>query len=326
MAFVNDVQPLSGIGKYARELARRVDQDFFQISYPSKDEQWIADLDFDRKIRMRSFPVYERTLNNKLGVLDRKIPERDFYHFSNQDVVSKKDNAIWTVHDIFQVVWRDRNPSIYSHLKGSTIIVNSEYTKKQLEKLPFYNSLDIHVVYLGVDKEVFYPREVETRESKIRLLNVGTEVERKNILELYRVVDKLIKRTEKEVELIRIGSKSSKSQELIQNLGIEENVVYKSGLTEKELALEYNKADYFISTSKDEGFCLPVLEAIACGTKPVLSDIPVFQELYSDYAILTENYVEPILKGEKEVKVDKLEYSWEKTSKQSQRVYQEFLE
>jgi glycosyltransferase involved in cell wall biosynthesis len=325
MVFVNDVQPVSGVGKYSMELAKRLDTEFFQISYPSRNEKWMKDVNYDQKVEMLRSPIFEQTINKKFNILDRKLPERDFYHFSNQDIVSNKQNAIWTVHDIFPVTWHGKEPSMYNHLKDSTVIVNSEYTKQQLKKLPFYDSLDIHVVYLGVDKEIFRTIDsIEPAQDKIRIINVGTEVERKNISELFEVIAELKKKTKKEVELVRVGSQSSEFKKILQNLSIEENVVYKSGITEEKLAKEYNKADYFVSTAKDEGFCLPALEAIACGTKTILSDIPVFRELYSDYACVTENFVSEILTTHDIRTNDEIAYSWDKTAEQTQSVYNKF--
>ena len=58
----------------------------------------------------------------------------------------------------------------------------------------------------------------------------------------------------------------------------------------------YSNADIFVYLSIDEGFGLPPLEAMACGTNVVVSDIPVFREVYKDYAFYTkdENVMETI--------------------------------
>lgn len=59
-------------------------------------------------------------------------------------------------------------------------------------------------------------------------------------------------------------------QKLASYLGIRKNVVFTGSVSESELTAYYNVADLFIIMSEHEGFCVPVLEAIAAGI-PVLA-------------------------------------------------------
>src|SRR5580704_1675626 len=59
---------------------------------------------------------------------------------------------------------------------------------------------------------------------------------------------------------------------------------------DRELAALYRNCTLFVMASVYEGFGMPVVEAMACGARLVVSKIPVFQEIVGDY----ERYVEPL--------------------------------
>ena len=58
--------------------------------------------------------------------------------------------------------------------------------------------------------------------------------------------------------------------------------------TDQELLELYRESEVFVSLSAYEGFGIPVLEAFAMKCKILISDIPVYNELFSGYAHFTE--------------------------------------
>jgi glycosyltransferase involved in cell wall biosynthesis len=117
------------------------------------------------------------------------------------------------------------------------------------------------------------------------LLNVGTTVERKGIDFLLQVFA-AVRRKIPEVRLIRAGGAFSKAQlSLIGRLGIGSSIVVLPFLDRPVLAAAYRRASLLLQTSSYEGFGLPVVEAMACGTPVVASDIPVFHEVGGDAAV-----------------------------------------
>ncbi|MEG9429317.1 MAG: glycosyltransferase [Christensenellaceae bacterium] len=64
-----------------------------------------------------------------------------------------------------------------------------------------------------------------------------------------------------------------------------ENVVFTGRLSNVDLLSEISKAKFLIQPSVYEGFGLPPLEALYLGTKPIISDIEVFKEIYSDLPV-----------------------------------------
>lgn len=75
---------------------------------------------------------------------------------------------------------------------------------------------------------------------------------------------------------------------IIQNLGIEDNVIFSygsyrsSGWTDESMSILYNTFDVNVSASSSEGFCLPVLEGFASGVPMIAPNCSSFTELIGD--------------------------------------------
>jgi len=87
------------------------------------------------------------------------------------------------------------------------------------------------------------------------------------------------------VRLIRIGEPFTASQRsLIDRLNLRSAVTVLPFLDEAVLAAVYRRASLVLLPSEREGFGLPVVEAMACGTPVVASAIPAVQEVGGDAA------------------------------------------
>lgn len=64
-----------------------------------------------------------------------------------------------------------------------------------------------------------------------------------------------------------------------------DGVIFTGRLTDDNLLREIASAKFLVQPSQYEGFGLPPLEALCLGTKPIISDIPVFKEIYSDFDV-----------------------------------------
>jgi glycosyltransferase involved in cell wall biosynthesis len=146
----------------------------------------------------------------------------------------------------------------------------------------------ITVVHHGVNPIFFSPRRTYTEAEKdIDLLFVSNIAHRKNILPLLKAVERL-SRLGRPARLVIIGRILEEEPEVLRKLQdlLERGlVIMRSGLSEDELADTYARAKLFISSSLDEGFGMPALEAMATGTPVVLSAIPVYQEIAGDHAV-----------------------------------------
>ncbi len=110
-----------------------------------------------------------------------------------------------------------------------------------------------------------------------------------------------------------------------------ENIKYLGYIDNKKLKEYYLKAKLFINTSKHESFGFTPMEAMACGTPCIISDIPVFREIYGNSALyfnpnsseeladkiellLSDDnlYNDMINRGYKQIE----KFSWDKNAKQ----------
>ena len=116
------------------------------------------------------------------------------------------------------------------------------------------------------------------------LLHVGSTIARKRIDVLLRVF-KAVHDAHRNVRLVRVGGPFTAAQQsLVRELGIGDAVVVLPMLDRATLASVYRRSALLLMTSEREGFGLPVLEAMACGTPVVASDVPAMREV-GGYAV-----------------------------------------
>ena len=93
-------------------------------------------------------------------------------------------------------------------------------------------------------------------------------------------------RLEGETKLKIIGEK----EHFLTGLDLDEsayrNVKFTGRLTDEELLPAIARAKYLVLPSVYEGFGLPPLEALVLGTQPIVSDIPVFREVYEGLPVV----------------------------------------
>lgn len=114
---------------------------------------------------------------------------------------------------------------------------------------------------------------------KVELLHVGSTVPRKRIDVLLRVFA-AVRRHLPQAQLIRVGGDfAAEHRQLVSDLGIGESIRVLPFLPRDTLAATYRRAALLLQPSEREGFGLPVVEAMACGTPVLASDLPVFREV-----------------------------------------------
>ena len=258
-------------------------------------------------------------------------------------------NKIVTIHDIGHI----RFPNSYSYsyrkyykiviplmLKYSRhIITVSEFSKREIANYYGINEEKISVIYNGIS-EKFKPRKKNITEKYI--LGVSSIAYHKNFLNLIKAYEKLRTRN---IKLYIVGELNDKifgknGKKIIENIKSNENIKFLGRVTDDELIELYSNAQCFVYPSLYEGFGIPPLEAQACGCPVVLSDIPVFREVYKNSAvyfnptdpqdiadkidlILSNNDLrnELSIKGLKNSK----KYTWEKSAEAFFKILQKIL-
>jgi glycosyltransferase involved in cell wall biosynthesis len=146
----------------------------------------------------------------------------------------------------------------------------------------------VHVPY-GVAAE-FRPEasgaDAELARNPPFILHVGSLIPRKNPAFLLDIVVELCRRVP-DLQVIQIGGRFSDSQaDTLRAAGIGGRVKQIERLGRAELAPYYRTAKAVILPSTAEGFGLPVVEALACGTPVVASDLPVLAQVGGDAVVL----------------------------------------
>ena len=146
--------------------------------------------------------------------------------------------------------------------------------------------------YNGVDTQVFKPSTTPKNLAHLGvnqpfILTAGAIERRKNIETLYDMLPLLT--AQPHLTLVVVGGIRDQAYALalknkITRLGLDKRIITLGYLDEADLIALYQQAEVFITASRDEGFNLPPLEAMACGTAVVCSDIAVHHELFDGCA------------------------------------------
>ena len=161
------------------------------------------------------------------------------------------------------------------------IIAVSETTRTELKQ--YFNLDKIHVIYNGVDTNLFKPRLDEGfRKGTPQYLFVGNLYGYKKVEELILALKEVIK-THPKAHLLIVGEgyAYAKLVNLVRRLGLQKHVSFVGFVSHSELPYYYSSCDVYVTASRCESFSLPLLEAWACGTPVVASSIAGHAELLS---------------------------------------------
>lgn len=178
------------------------------------------------------------------------------------------------------------------------ILCDSESTKDDMINILNVPAEKITVHMLGVD-ERFKPLPKENTQPIIESLNlpseyvlfVGTLEPRKNLVGLVKAYRDVFTQIPDAPPLVIVGKAGWFYEELmadIQAVGINKHLIFANNISDEQLVAVYNHALTLITPSFYEGFGLPALEAMACGTVPVVSNVSSLPEITGDVGLLID--------------------------------------
>jgi glycosyltransferase involved in cell wall biosynthesis len=134
------------------------------------------------------------------------------------------------------------------------------------------------VVPVGVDPEVFVPPTQPRVPGRIVAM-ASADVPIKGLVPLLEAVAKL--RTERDVELVVVGrpKEGGLALQTVDRLGLADAVRFVSGISEEQLVELFGSAQVAVVPSLYEGFSLPAVEAMACGTPLVATTAGALPEV-----------------------------------------------
>ena len=185
-----------------------------------------------------------------------------------------------------------------SIMRSDHIIANSFATKQDFVDILDVPPEKITVHHLGVESD-FRPLPCSVTKPVISkldlpesyLLFVGTIEPRKNLVGLaraYRDLKVELPDLPKLVIAGRPGWHYEQQMNDIAKVGINDSLIIRHDISDAQLPALYNHALALITPSFYEGFGLPALEAMACGTVPIVSNVASLPEIVADVGILVD--------------------------------------
>lgn len=194
--------------------------------------------------------------------------------------------------------------------RADKIITISEFSKQEIIRYLGIDEKKIVIMPCGVDFSVYHTdyseEKVKTATAKYNissdyLLYLGTLEPRKNITRLIHAYARLTHKVPNLPKLVLAGRKGWLYESIfdtVKELRLEENVIFTGYVEEKDAPLLMKGAKAFLFPSVYEGFGMPPLEAMACGTPVLTSNVSSLPEVVGDAGILTDPYsVESISEG-----------------------------
>lgn len=308
------VRQRAGIGRYARSLiralARRDHENDYVLLSAGKEpdaEPWPANFS------LRALPVTDRHLSILWQKLRLPLPVEwltgrlDLFH--SPDFVLppvRKARTVLTIHDLSFLRHPEcSSPALLEYLmsavprsvaRADLILADSQSTQHDLIELMGMDPARIRVVYPAVD-DTFAPSD-QANVAAVRarhdiggpyILSLGTLQPRKNYVRLIEAF-RILKDTSDIPHRLVIGGGPGwlyePIYETIETLGLQDEVRMLGYVDEGDLPALYTGADVFCFPTLYEGFGIPVLEAMACGTPVVASNTSSLPEAAGDAALL----------------------------------------
>ena len=305
----------TGVGVYSinlvNELAKLCDNLLVYTSYPSAFK--IA------QSQVRKVTSLTRPERGSAGFLSRMIwmqsslPARTLLDRASVVLSTGSEGTLLplvpqvvTVHDIIPLLF----PSLHSHgseliffrhflprilRRSHAIITVSQSTKRSI--INFYNLPDekIHVIYEGYDMELFHQYQDTLAVTKTYGLEhyihyAGNMLPHKNVAKLIQAFRLIASKIPHQLVLQgrRDSEYAAQLEPLIRELDMKSRVVFLGYVPLSHLPYLYSGASVFVTVSLSEGFGLPPLEAMACGTPVVASRTSSLPEVVGDAGILVD--------------------------------------
>jgi glycosyltransferase involved in cell wall biosynthesis len=213
---------------------------------------------------------------------------------TRQEINQCRSPVILTVYDMIHELFADQL-DLNGHkteekrkaiLAAQAVICISENTKKDLLERYSLPEEKLTVTYLASDIDASLSHGSEPVPSLPYYLYVGSRVSYKNFNRLLAAFAKAVS-VRPEIALCVVGSPLNETEEkLIAELGLTENIEHYGYASDTHLAKLYRCSVAFVYPSLYEGFGIPPLEAMSCGTVAVASNCSSIPEVVGDAGIL----------------------------------------
>ncbi len=267
-------------------------------------------------VRSVGLPISDRALNVVWHRLRLPLPVElatgplDVFHSPDFTLPPVRGaRTILTVHDLsFMRVPECSDPALRSYLmqavpasvrRADLVLADSESTRADLIELLRTDPDRVEVLHCGVESRFQRVQDARVLQAvRVRyhlperfMLALGTLQPRKNLerlVEAYALTRGVIG---DEVKLVVAGGTGWMHEGILarmEQLGVDHAVCLPGYVEDEDLPALYSLADLFVFPSLYEGFGLPPLEAMACGTPVVTSNVSSLPEVVGDAALTVD--------------------------------------
>ena len=239
----------------------------------------------------------------------------DITHFFNYIVPPfVHGKKVVTIHDMVYKAFPETmnsktrillNLAMNKSMKHADVVVtDSEFSRSEIIKyFPQYRD-KVEVVPCGVDCDMFKPIQDRSIIEKVKanhnikgkyFLYLGTLEPRKNLTRLVKAYEILSRRKEDCPLLVLAGGKGWLYDEIFEEVnksGLGDKVIFTQYIPGEEICPLMNGAEAFVFPSLYEGFGMPPLEAMACGTPVIVSGSASLPEVVGDCGLIVDAYSE----------------------------------
>jgi len=357
-----------GIGSYIRNLLEAISKRpesqryRFRVYARLADREWMPDLPENFEIVEENSPGYSLAELTRFAI--RLFRDRlDLFHATHYVLPPLRSRAIVTIHDIIHLLYPQFLPNrvalVYARVmirralaRADRIITVSYNSKRDLVDYFGITPSRVDVIYNGVSSRFRpdVPQEERVRVSRkygLRppyLLFLGGEKPHKNVQNVVRAFAEARRGRPDLPHLLALAGpmpkNSARIDALIAALDVGAAIARPGLIEEDDLPGLFAGADVFLYPTLYEGFGLPVIEAMACGTPVLTSSTSALQEIAGGYAYLVDPLdVDAIARGIVALTTDPkvhadfvelgkkraLDFSWDKAAERTLEVYGEAL-
>lgn len=358
---VNSAMPLysrgwlSGIGRTTKELVESMDslgELPYDIVLYSQNTKCVSGKELGTSFVCKHLSLPHKEWMNRIVSLTRLreiSTHYDLLHVPhNFEYVCHPEKTVITLHDAMFFAFPDETfdyesaqkkyPRLARKCKG--IITCSESSKKDIMRYMDVDEKRIYVCQWGYNDRLFYRKE-RKKTGYPYFLSVSCSLGRKNTMAIVKAYEKLV-RNNPTHELVLVWPNTPRevveycNQEHLRN-----HIYISTDIDDERLSVLYNEATATFFTSRYEGFGLPLLESMACGTPVVTCNNSSLPEVGGDVAIYVDpDDIDGISKcmerfENREYDYESLQnrceeqahkFSWRKCAEQTARIYQDLVE
>jgi glycosyltransferase involved in cell wall biosynthesis len=314
-------QQRTGVGQYTKRLFEKIalidkinDYTFFAFLFAKKEPKppiLSANINY-KYIKFMPGKIYNKLFKKgvKLNINFLLNEKSDLFIFPNFVAwPTSKNKKVWSI--IYDASYLEhpkysdeKNRDYLIKFVGKTIersekiITISQNAKKEIENHYPLSKNKIEIISPAVDHKEYFPKNKKEVTKVINkygidknyILYTGTLEPRKNIVGILSAYNKLTEALRGEYQLVLAGGKGWLDEEIEEKLtelkGL--NIIRTGYVADEDLPALYSGATVFVYPSFYEGFGMPPLEAMACGTPVITSNNSSLPEVVGEAGIMID--------------------------------------